>query len=893
MGTIRIEGIPYAIQIEGDKPNKEEAERIMKIVEALKAKDDRYSDENMRKIYETNDPDLIAAVEASKRVHEKFQGRDILKEFGFDEGLPEGLDLVMDRDDAFIVGGSIGAIPGLKDMFKLKNIKNIPTNPKDLTRVFGKTFFGGIFGSVTASQAYDVAQYLITGKKDYLPTFEQLNQDTKEAIFWESIGLLLPEAIPKLARATLDFSDPAIIKARKVADALGIQLDIAAQSRIGQLILKPLGILPFIGGGLRNSKGKRVGKLNDIFNDLLLTIAPTSKIGDQGVSIFQAGKKKFKAMKETMGELWQKAYDNHAMLPDPNVLNTTMKGGIKEVFESFVKGNVLREFADIPVDEKGIIKSFDDIVESGFLKDLNLERISDDKPIRDLFNWMRSTQKTIADQGGDISYKQLRAWNGNLQSFFTDIVGNGKYMNKEMTKLLTQLKKGLDMSILPDAINIMKIGDEDLANVLVQSHKDANTFTKNFKTLFSSPAANKFNTFVKNIFGVGYDTTKKDIDQMLEAVLKIKSPTTLQQLKEIVGPSVFKEIAKRHVDTAMRASMGSFDVGLLGIAETVGKKGGKKVMQFDPGTLAQRLGFDPSAPSEHGLMLLKEAGIDPALMKNIIDMGTFESGIKIGDPSTYLMRSAQIKGMQPFLQGLFRTGGGTAAAAAGGTLGMGVALQGLFAMMIGRYGITKFLGNPTLAKAANTIFDPKRQASFTNIPFTNIPLGPRFWQRAVQDVFDLHLRENPEERDGDIEFLKQFKDTLSPDSVEFRMFEGILNDLGIGDMKPIGLPDVDPNIINEQNLELQNKILGEGNEEIIEEQGFEDETSFLEVPQINNNFNTEQVVEPIPLPEIASAPMSDPSTMTRLEDVGMPLFNANQGGIASLMGNKQPKQMVS
>ena len=125
------------------------------------------------------------------------------------------------------------------------------------------------------------------------------------------------------------------------------------------------------------------------------------------------------------------------------------------------------------------------------------------------------------------------------------------------------------------------------------------------------------------------------------------------------------------------------------------------------------------------------------------------------------------------------------------------------------------------------------------------------------------------------------------------MFEGILNDLGIGDMKPIGLPDVDPNIINEQNLELQNKILGEGNEEIIEEQGFEDETSFLEVPQINNNFNTEQVVEPIPLPEIASAPMSDPSTMTRLEDVGMPLFNANQGGIASLMGNKQPKQMVS
>ena len=50
MGTIRIEGIPYAIQIEGDTPTKEEAQRIMKIVEALKATDNRYDDEAMRKV---------------------------------------------------------------------------------------------------------------------------------------------------------------------------------------------------------------------------------------------------------------------------------------------------------------------------------------------------------------------------------------------------------------------------------------------------------------------------------------------------------------------------------------------------------------------------------------------------------------------------------------------------------------------------------------------------------------------------------------------------------------------------------------------------------------------------------------------------------------------------
>ncbi|HAT66702.1 MAG TPA: hypothetical protein DCS66_19285, partial [Flavobacteriaceae bacterium] len=701
-----------------DKPDKDEAARIIKLVDAFKNKkeaDNPFTDEKMRKVYETNDQQLIEAVEKAKETWEKTVGVNLLEEFGFDENLPEGLAAIpfvgIDRDDAFIMGSAMGSIPGLKDLFKLKNIRKLPTNPKDLVRVFGKTWFGGIFGSVTATQAYDIAQYLITGNEDWKPNFDQMGQDMKEAIFWETIGLLLPEAVPKLARATLDFSDPAIIKARNVAKALGIELDIAAQSKIGQLILKPMGILPFMGGGLRNSKGVRVKDLNNWFDSVLQSIAPTSKFTEQGISIFNAGTRKYKNMKEQVSKLWKAAYDNHAMLSDPNILNTTMKGGLQETLEIFTKGGILEEFRGIPVDKNGIIKSFDDIVESGFLKDINLERIADDKPIRDFFNTMRKMQKTIFDQGGDVSYQQVRTWNANLQSYFNDIVGKGKLYNKEFTKVLTALKKSLDLSVLPDAVNIMKIGDSELANKIAQSHKDANTYTKAFHNLFNSPAANKFNVFVKNIFGPGLDATKKDVDMMLKAILKIDSPTTLRQLKEIVGPKVFKQIAQKFVDDAMRASMGKFDVGLLGLTDVVGKGSTKKIdkmMRFDPGTLAQKLGFDLRKPTEHGLLLLKEAGIDPTLMKNIIDMGVFESGIKIGDPSTYLMRSAQIKGMQPFLQGLFRSGTGSAMAGGAGLVGVGAgtALQGLFAMMIGRYGLTKFLGNPTLAKAANTIFDP-------------------------------------------------------------------------------------------------------------------------------------------------------------------------------------------
>jgi len=324
----------------------------------------------------------------------------------------------------------------------------------------------------------------------------------------------------------------------------------------------------------------------------------------------------------------------------------------------------------------------------------------------------------------------------------------------------------------------------------------------------------------------------------------------------------------------------------------------KKIMRFDPGTLAERLGFDLRKPTEHGLLLLKEAGLNPSLVKNIIDMGVFESGIKIGDPSTYLMRSAQIKGMQPFLKGLFRSGTGTAMVGGAGYAGIGAAtaLQGLFVMMMGRYGLTKLLGNPRLAKAANTIFDPARQTALSKLPFIKLPLGPRFWQRAVQDLLDLHLKENPEQAKGDFKFLTEFKESLDVDSVEFKIFEEILDDLGVGPMK-LDKPTVDPATIHEQNLQLQKRLLEEKEIKDVTEDVTLDEQTFLDIPQNipvpNQQFAMADVVPPLPNPTMSSEISGDvdPSIIERMESMGMPLF-ANEGGIASLMEYKKPQQMV-
>ena len=883
MGIITVDGIPFPIEIEGDTPTQKEAERIKKIVEAFKGEEYQFDEKTIQEIYNSGNEQIIAAFEKSKSIYDKNYLNKLLKEFGMDPQY-EGLDLFIDRDDAFIAGSTLGSIPGLKDMFNIKNLKNLPTNPANITRAFGKAFFGGIFGSITGAQAYDIAQYLITGNEDYKPNFTQLNQDTKEAIFWESIGLLIPEVIPKLARATLDFKDPAVQKARRIAQSLGIQLDIAAQSKIGQLVLKPLGILPFIGGGLRNSKGVRIKQLNNIYDNILATIAPTSKYTDLGVAIFSAGKEKFKSMKRTSSELWKAAKALHGNLSDPVVLNANkLFGSLMDLGQ----GKVLTEFVDM-TDNRGVIQSFDELVKSGWFKNNDMERLTNNAAVKDFFNWANKTQKSIIEQGGNISYAQLRSWNGKLNSYYNDIVNQGTQMNKEFAKILKSIKTGLDDAISPGSIDISKIADPDLAKQLVDAHKAANTFTINFKTLFESPAANTFQIFTKNIFDTGLDITKKDVDLMMDSILKIKSPTTLYDLKTIVGDKVFKGAAKEFIDKAFASARGRFDIAEQTIAGVGSREAQNKVLKFDPGKLADALGFDIRNLDERGKFLLKEVGIDPQFLRNFLDYGAFEAGIKIGDPSTYLQRSAQIKGFMPFLRGLT----GSTAVIGGSALGMsaGPGFAGLIGLAIARYGLTKVLGNPNLAKAANIVFDPARQSKITNVPYTKLPLGPRFWQRVTQDLFDLHLRENPgEQQKLDVSnMLNDLRDGFDKNSTEYQFYNNLLDGLNLGvDSEPL------PSIID-QDIQLKERL---DEDKVTTQEELPVEMTSFNIPTPDQNFQMASVVPSMPDPNMQMPPQAsgviNPNTLMQMDQVGLPLFEAKEGGIASLINKDKPKQMVA
>jgi len=97
----------------------------------------------------------------------------------------------------------------------------------------------------------------------------------------------------------------------------------------------------------------------------------------------------------------------------------------------------------------------------------------------------------------------------------------------------------------------------------------------------------------------------------------------------------------------------------------------------------------------------------------------------------------------------------------------------------------------------------------------------------------------------------------------------------------IYLKGVDLDADDAEMEDMRNEIINPNEKVII------DEGATLNVPQPDANFNMAAVIEPLP------GPSSDRQEALQLEDVGLPLFNANQGGIASLCGDKKPQQMVA
>ncbi len=883
MGEIFIEGLPFSIDIEGDAPTKDEAQRIMKIVDRLdeiqsgagqdtiKMLEDGplsglYSDEKLEELGDKLNIDF----------EQKRNAINLLNDLGFIEK-QELLPLEqfgISRTDAAIAGSMAGSAQGFKEMFNIKSqsdlkklYKNVALfDPKKLAVAGGKMLFGGIFGDVGGRAAYDVENFILSGDKDALQFVNTLDADTKEAIFYESLGLIFPETLAALYRNVLSgigFIKPDQLtkKAIESAQRLGIDLNFGQIVRFAPLA-RALSPLPYIGGGVRKTLATQAGKLNEAFQKFTELYAPISTFSKNGVDIFAKVDARFKANKRVLNRLWEKAYNSHAMLKDKNVFRAD---DLNKFFTNLLEGNVITKFKNLPTNKDGIIETYESIQKSGFFENAGLARIQGEG-LKDLIDTMRRYQIEVNKNGGRVSYETIRNFNDEISTLFKDLTEGDKVFKNQFARILTQFRTANDQLLENLDKNLIKelIPEDMLPNILT-SHKNANEFTKRILDLYEGPSGNIFGTYVKNLFQPGFIKDKKARDQILNTLMNVRSPDMLKDLQKIMGPNNFKAYANEWMSD-------KFAKAAVTEGDAVATR-----LDYDPQKLNQAFGFDIRSKTDFTDELFKILGVNSQQLKDIITSGAFLQNVKIGNPSAFLQRRFQLTGMNNIL-GTALAGGaayGGSNALIGdeddGILAKGV--KGLAGLFIMRYGISKVFANPKLAKKIIDVYDPNRALNF------NIKLD------LFRGLFDLHHQEDPESISQSVEIMNQARETLvdSVSDAELDAFDELLNTLK-------SQADIFEKGQTLEEEEEQMEKLREDPEEVIEEDIIipeekpeQDDVSF-NIPSPNINMNMANVVPPI------SSAQLDPALVQRLSSVGLPLF-ANEGGIATLMN--KPQQMVA
>ena len=136
---------------------------------------------------------------------------------------------------------------------------------------------------------------------------------------------------------------------------------------------------------------------------------------------------------------------------------------------------------------------------------------------------------------------------------------------------------------------------------------------------------------------------------------------------------------------------------------------------------------------------------------------------------------------------------------------------------------------------------------------------------------------------------------VNQDIIKDWQFKSYLKDL---DLK--GNEDIAENNLPEGNQILNNlsesMVFDETKEAMPTTQDFEGSNEIeINIPEANTEVMAEEIITPVsaatPFPGPAGMDVN-PETLEKLEQVELPLFEANQGGIAGLFKAKKPKQMV-
>ena len=416
---------------------------------------------------------------------------------------------------------------------------------------------------------------------------------------------------------------------------------------------KVLGIMPIIGGPIREAEVLAKGRISKALATTLDGISPAINLPALGVKLDKAARGAAKARRTIAGAKYETMRRNFAALRDPETLADP-----EVIPTQTIKDQVLE-----------ILGSVELLPKTKFGKPVGFAPSVDDT-----FN---EALIRFADLPEFISHPQLEALQKNLNRAARS--RTGKDMAADEFRIITDINASTwdAMQSIPREAGI---GDE-----VMDSIRTAKKSWANLKALEETAAARLFKRVDRNYWGAGFNKpstalTDEIADLFISNPSTMRSPEFIGQMDALMKPENRRAVGRAVVE---RAATPTREVS-----------GGLAV--FDPFEMEAKLGL--SAPEEalgeasrkrnkQTLARLLEGGettVDGII--SLLNTAKRIGGAPAGDPSTFLTRRIILGG--GLIGGAALVGGGGAAE---GPAGAGIGLFTLGALVLGGRHVSRLL----------------------------------------------------------------------------------------------------------------------------------------------------------------------------------------------------------
>tara|TARA_E500000318_G_scaffold108121_1_gene118397 strand:- start:455 stop:3040 length:2586 start_codon:yes stop_codon:yes gene_type:complete len=767
---------------------------------------------------------------------------------------------------------AVGGISGLAVATRALTLRALPYVPSVPGKILSLILYDAL-GATAGAQAFDLIQSQSTGEEMSLwEQLEVLPEDFKTGLTWASIGPMAESAIQafRVLLSSGVIKDKSLVEAfNKSKEYLGDRLaftigDLDTTTGVGKFInVARMGFaqIPFLGTKLKGATAERATKLFDLLGDFSNKMGKGLDDDTLARKIFEQSNKAYGVFKKTMGRISDEIVKAEKLVPN--------KGKVIPV-------NNMRNFLTEYIDD--------------FEKTYGKSVAKTNDPGYNEFYTFAKRFISLYPENARINYTGWKAVMEQLENAVKNSRGKPGTSKQKLGSSFDEMRKLLSDANADDFLAKFSKGDQSLIKNYIQQIQDFRQIYSTAREPFERVVAGEIEK-VDDIFtalsGKFKGESKKYVDELVAPLLRRMSPSAVEDLIKITGGDrkLAGELVRTWFDDAFASSTRNI------------KESGMDVL--DTGTLLKKLGLDGSGGKVKGkafnqlVDLVNESLPTSQRLPNdyvadLISMLTRQQNINIPATATFLRRSIAIGGMGGSRAITNNPIAKIAKVVLGGPLGV-------VGSIIGVRSFSNFLTSPETLKFAIQGFDstlPAIQRKTAYVQFFRALKGD-LEQRAKDAAINTELqaldpsfnpdivKEAQEKIDGLLDNIQLFeKDPSKTDQLdqiikEVDTFQGDSN---------IFLDELD-NLQESTEDTLPSTTLPSGGSVIFSE------------PQVQRGDTGSEVIEPLSVPQLNLASISgeiggspNPQTMSGLESVGLPLFNAADGGIVDLYESKKFKR---